>query len=733
MKNISYKIRLTLACVLLSATSVQLIAQTNNDILKQADRHYQYANYARAVQLYEQVVAQTKLLVTQEATPEQTEKLQQEKIDLFTKIADSYWQMRQYNKAKVALDEIKNISLVKLSNKEKNRLAQLYALTGDYKKAADIYDQIPGAKNKAELYRQDDFFGKLKADSADWTIQLLNINSAYNDFSPVIVHQNILFSSNKPQGKEKRAFGWDGNDYTSLWLFPIKDLKNIQEKPTQKNDKKTTTLQTKKIAGIYTPGDVRPMEQRSSLKNEMPLLPTTQSGKGVRVSGTEKFQFNIATASVDSLGNIFLSVNNQKVKNTQTSSISIMQGSWANQAISQVKALPLDGFFATMHPTVNKQSTLLIFTAKIAESDSYDLYMSKRNDPNQAWSVPVKLAENINSTGNEVFPYIAPDGYLYFSSDGHPGLGGLDLFKIDLQQAINKTGTIESLGYPVNSAADDFGWAQDTTKRAGFFSSNRYANADNIFSYAYLPIPKSMFVSGLVKEKKSLDLLPGATVFLVDKEKQIVYVDKADKDGRFTFEIKNHGEFTLKGLEENYFEDCIDINVPAPAYKQNQYVAKDILLELQVPKKWVLENLLYDLDKWNIRKDAQAPLDSVVAIMKKYPIFVELGSHTDSRGSDTYNERLSQRRAQSAVDYIVSKGISHSRITAKGYGETQPTNECKNGVNCSEEQHQANRRTEIKVTHNPEPAHTLDPNKFKKGDILKTSDFPDGFFGKCRD
>lgn len=242
-----------------------------------------------------------------------------------------------------------------------------------------------------------------------------------------------------------------------------------------------------------------------------------------------------------------------------------------------------------------------------------------------------------------------------------------------------------------------------------------------------------MFVSGLVKEKKSLDLLPGATVFLVDKEKQIVYVDKADKDGSFTFEIKNHGEFTLKGLEENYFEDCIDINVPAPAYKQNQYVAKDILLELQVPKKWVLENLLYDLDKWNIRKDAQAPLDSVVAIMKKYPIFVELGSHTDSRGSDTYNERLSQRRAQSAVDYIVSKGISRSRITAKGYGETQPTNECKNGVNCSEEQHQANRRTEIKVTHNPEPAHTLDPNKFKKGDILKTSDFPEGFFGKCRE
>lgn len=733
MKKITYKIIVALGCCFLSATSLQLMAQTSNEILKQADRHYQYANYVRAVQLYEQVVAQTKLLVTQEATPEQTEKLQQEKIDLFTKIADSYWQMRQYNKAKSALDEIKNISIEKLSNKEKNRLAQLYALTGDYQKAAEIYDNIPGAEKKAALYRQDEFFGKLKQDSADWTIKLIDINSSYNDFSPAIVENNLIFSSNKPQGKAKRAFGWDGNDYTSLWMVPIKDIKTVQEKPSDKSKKTTTQQQTKKIAGIYTPSDARPIEQRSSLKNEMPLLPVLAAGKGSRVSGSEKFQFNVATASVDSMGNIFLSVNNQKVKNTQTSSISIMQGTFANEAIAQVKVLPFDGFFATMHPTVNKQSTLLIFSAKKQEADTYDLYMSKRENQNQAWGNPVKLAETINSPANEVFPYIAPDGYLYFSSDGHLGLGGLDIFKVNLKEAINLTGSIESLGYPVNSPADDFGWAQDTSKMSGFFASNRYGNADNIFSYAYLPIPKSMFVSGLVKEKKSLELLPGATVFLVDKVKQIVYVDKADKEGRFTFEVKNHGDFILKGLEENYFEDCIDINVPAPAYKQNEYASKDILLELQVPKKWVLENLLYDLDKWNIRKDAQAPLDSVVAIMKKYPIHVELGSHTDSRGSDAYNEKLSQRRAQSAVDYIVSKGISRSRITAKGYGETQPTNECTNGVNCSEEQHQANRRTEIKVTHNPEPAHTLDPNLFKKGDVLKISNFPEGFFGKCRE
>ncbi len=720
-----------LASLLLSAT---MIAQTSNEILKQADRHYQYANYARAVQLYEQVLAQTKLLVTQEATPEQTEKLQQEKIDLFTKIADSYWQMRQYNKAKTALDEIKNISLEKLSNKEKNRLAQLYALTGDYQKAAEIYDQIPGAQKKAELYRQDDFFGKLKADSADWTINLVNINSQYNDFSPAIANDMIIFSSNRPQGKNKRAFAFDGKDYTALWAFPLKDIKTTKQ-TSQTEKQKTNNQKTKNIAGVFAAGDIKPIEKRSSLKNEMPWINAPVNAKGNLITGTSNLNFNVATPALDSIGNIFFSANQQAVKNEQTSAMVIMQASWKENNVGQATKInfPQTSFFSYMHPAVNKQSTVLIFSAKMQENENYNLFVSKRENPNQAWGKPIKLSENINSAGNEVFPYIAIDGFLYFSSDGHPGLGGLDIFKIDLQQALNQTGEIVSLGYPVNSAADDFGWAQDTTKMAGFFSSNRFANADNIFSYAYLPIPKSMFVSGLVKEKKSLELLPGATVFLVDKEKQMVYVDKADKDGRFTFEIKNHGEFILKGLEENYFEDCIDINVPAPAYQQNQYASKDILLELQVPKKWVLENLLYDLDKWNIRKDAQAPLDSVVAIMKKYPIFVELGSHTDSRGSDAYNERLSQRRAQSAVDYIVSKGISRSRITAKGYGETQLTNECKNGVECSEEQHQANRRTEIRVTHNPEPAHTLDPNKFKKGDVLKTSDFPEGFFGKCRE
>lgn len=717
-----------------SAFAYNSVANEANTILLQADRHYQYANYAKAVTLYEQVIAQTKLLVTEEATPEQQEKIQQEKIQLFTKTADCYWKMRQYDKARKALSEINNINTDKLSNTEKNRLAELYSLTGEYEMAAKLFEQTPQGVEKARLYKQADFFDKLKADSADWTIGLININSTYSDFSPAILGNNIVFSSNRPQEKTKRAFGWDGNDYTSLWAFPLEDIKNVENKKTAKSTAKTEWEKPKKRAGIYPAGDVKPMEKRSSLKNEMPWTGSPSSANGTKIVGMEGVQFNIATASADTLGNIFLSVNHQKVKNNQTSALSIMQAEYNNNEIANAEKInfPETVFYSFMHPAVNKESTILVFSATMKEEDKYDLYVSKRADYQQAWENPTKLGATINSAGNEVFPTLAPDGYLYFSSDGHAGLGGLDIFRIDLQDALGQKGAIASMGYPVNTSYDDFGWAQDSSKRAGFFSSNRYESVDNVFSYTYLPIPKSMFVSGLVKEKKSLELLPGATVFLVDKEKQIVYVEKADKDGRFTFEVKNYGNFTLKGLEENYFEDCVEIEVPAPAYKQNEYEAKDILLALQVPKKWVLDNLLYDLDKWNIRKDAQAPLDTVVMIMQKYPIFVELGSHTDSRGSDAYNEKLSQRRAQSAVDYIVSKGIKRSRITAKGYGETQLTNDCPNGSNCSEELHQANRRTEIKVTHNPEPAHTLDPNLYKKGDVIELNKFPKSFFEGCR-
>ena len=157
----------------------------------------------------------------------------------------------------------------------------------------------------------------------------------------------------------------------------------------------------------------------------------------------------------------------------------------------------------------------------------------------------------------------------------------------------------------------------------------------------------------------------------------------------------------------------------------------DLLPELTFKNVWILDNLLYDFDKWNIRKDAEPPLDSLVTILNTYPIKVELGSHTDSRGSFKYNETLSQKRAESAVNYIVSKGISRDRITAKGYGEYRLLNECADGVDCSEEEHQLNRRTEITVTYNPAPANSVDPNKYRKGQILSPRDLPANFFDEC--
>ena len=357
----------------------------------------------------------------------------------------------------------------------------------------------------------------------------------------------------------------------------------------------------------------------------------------------------------------------------------------------------------------------------------------ERNSVNDSWGAPQKLSTDINSVGNEVFPVIADDGFLYFSSDGREGYGGLDIYKVKLSEINSSNPKIALLGYPVNSSADDFGMITDKTGTTGYFTSDRQVENDNIFSFVYDPLPKLSHISGLVKEKKTKKIIPGATVFLLNRTTNEVYVDKTDNKGKYNFDVHNLGDYTIRGIEEDYKDDCTSMNIYSEQPKDVTFKARDLLLELTFKKVFVLNNLLYDFDKWNIRKDAEPPLDTLITILKTYPIKVELGSHTDSRGSDKYNEKLSQRRAESAVNYIIKKGgISPDRIIAKGYGESKLKNRCGNGVECSDEEHQENRRTEITVLYNPSPANSLDPLKYTKGQKLSVNDFPKGYFDNCK-
>jgi outer membrane protein OmpA-like peptidoglycan-associated protein len=207
-----------------------------------------------------------------------------------------------------------------------------------------------------------------------------------------------------------------------------------------------------------------------------------------------------------------------------------------------------------------------------------------------------------------------------------------------------------------------------------------------------------------------------------------VLVLRSDSTGSYCTEVDPNTDYTILGKKTSYMDDCAGLQIPEEAVNPNELV----LAPYEVDQVFRLENIYYDLDKWYIRPDAEPPLDNLVKIMKEHPITIELSSHTDCRASDEYNLDLSQKRAESAVRYLVLNGINSARMTAKGYGETRLVNHCADGVDCTEEEHQMNRRTEFRVTSVGEygSGWTIE-EQYQEGTVIPLHRFEKDFFGPC--
>jgi outer membrane protein OmpA-like peptidoglycan-associated protein/tetratricopeptide (TPR) repeat protein len=356
-----------------------------------------------------------------------------------------------------------------------------------------------------------------------------------------------------------------------------------------------------------------------------------------------------------------------------------------------------------------------------------DLYRAPMDNSGR-FGRPINLGSTINTRGNELFPYVSEDGKLYFSSDGHPSLGGLDIF------VASRSGDeiqIEHLGIPINSVGDDFGlFLSDVTQ--GYFSSNRVGGKgdDDIYYFESTGSEDRWWSNEITitesNEPAKVALYHLRTQILNSRNKPIANA----KVG-----IKRNGEIQpVMYTDAKGYLDTIDLNqadqISFNASKEKFLTKRsEFLMDgREIPKQLLRKELTdttfehkiilgfaevgeelgalfdvnpiyYDLDKSNIRPDAAVELDKIVQVLKDNPsISIELGSHTDARASASYNLKLSQRRADSAVKYIIEHGIEAARIKAKGYGETQLINGCSDGVDCSEEAHQENRRTEFKIT-----------------------------------
>jgi peptidoglycan-associated lipoprotein len=320
------------------------------------------------------------------------------------------------------------------------------------------------------------------------------------------------------------------------------------------------------------------------------------------------------------------------------------------------------------HPAISPDGLTLLFAADMRGGQGQkDIWKVTRTSKNGTWSTPVNMGTDINTSGNEVFPYIHHDGTLYFSSDGHSGMGALDIF----MATENSDGSwkVENMKYPINSPADDFGIIFEKEKERGYLSSNRKGGkgSDDIYQFSLPPIEFKL--TGKVLNQKTEDIIAGANVTLIGSDGTNIS-KKTENDGTFTFKLGPNADYRVVVKRGGF------LNAKEKESTKGLTTSKEFRMDIFMSpddSRIDLPGIMYDFGKWNLRPESLVALEELVEILNDNPnITIEIGSHTDYRGSDQANLELSAKRAQSVVDFLITYGIDKERLSSKGYGETMP-------------------------------------------------------------
>ncbi len=580
---------------------------------------------------------------------------------------------------------------------------------GEYAKAKEVLAHISNlapANTQARFLSAmcDSVLTSWKDKEPGYEIKTLeNINSEASDFGPAFYANGFTYATDRESDVlDDRPYGWTGRGYVKI-LFT---------KPENTGD-------------LF--GEIRyPKSLKGYFNESYHDGPAYFAGDSV-VAFTRSFRDKSA----------------KKIDNVRTDMLKVFYASRVNGKWGELQEFYLNSpDYNVGHPALTPDASVMYFASDMPGGQGgTDLWKCDRKG--DKWGPAVNLGPTVNTPGNELFPSVKQDGSLFYASDGLPGYGGLDIFSTHLKDG--NWSTPKNLYAPINSSYDDFALAWMPGTIYGMFSSDRPGGIgwDDIYGFKKLPEPPApvlpeqlpVIISGIVKDKTTMLPLAGATIFVLNEQTGEVLVLKADDKGAYTLTIPAPQNLLVKAASQSYIPDCLTLSADKLIAGQSGNISRDLLLDkLAESKTFKLENIYYDFDKSDIRPDAEPPLDNLVRIMKDNPITVELASHTDCRGSFKYNDGLSQRRAEAAVNYIVNQGIDAQRIKAKGYGEYQLANRCADGVECSEAEHQANRRTEFKVTSTATvaPVSTFDPGKYKTGDKFNRDTLPADFFMNCK-
>lgn len=546
-----------------------------------------------------------------------------------------------------------------------------YAMTF---KALEKYDEANKWLLKFNELKENDLrnvsfnnylLGNFDQDSINKSYKLsnLSINTALSDFGSYIYQNKLYFASSKKE--DEKLYSWNEQPYLDIFYADIEKM----------------TLDEIKLGQAYSYYD------------------------GIN----SKFHDAGLTYFNDSI--VFFTRNNyfkkRKFKDKKgTNKLTILKGNIGDTTKIVLEPLKINNKKYTIaHSVFNKERSRMFFSSDMLGYGQSDLFYINIDSIGNLINDPVNLGPIINTEGRESFPFLSDEGDLYFSSDGHYGFGGMDIFRVNdidsyLKDSLSTKIEIKNLHRPINSSLDDFAFYSTEKGKYGFLSSNRKEGRgdDDIYFFSKRCIA---LMEGLVVDKFTQEILPGALVTM-GLDGVITSSTISDKDGKFYFEIECNKNYLFRADKEDFISDEQNLSTmdESNEYEVKLELEKDVKAFIKgddIAKILDLKPIYFDFDKDNIRPDAAVELEKVIEFMKLYPVFsLDIRSHTDSRGADAYNMKLSERRNRSTKNYIIEiGGIDQSRIEGRGYGESQLLNKCFNNVRCSEAEHQLNRRSEF--------------------------------------
>ncbi|MCC9019780.1 OmpA family protein [Flavobacterium lipolyticum] len=546
------------------------------------------------------------------------------------------------------------------------RYAQSLKSTGDVVKAnqmLDLFNQKAGNDRRGKLYEEDkNYIDEIKANTGIYKISDPGINSKYSDYGTAFYNNKIVFTSARDTGSlGQRKHKWTNESFTNLYESDIdQDFK--AEKP-------------KKIQSKIN----------SKYHESTPVF--TKDGKTVYFTRNNY-------------------INDKKGKDgTNTTLIKIYKATFENGDWVNITELPFDSNdYSTAHPALSPDEKTLYFASDMpgtfGQSDIFKVSINS----NGGFGTPVNLGKSINTEGKETFPYITDENEIYFASDGHPGLGGLDVFSGKINE--NGVSDIQNIGADINSVRDDFAFIIDTKSQRGFFSSNREGGkgADDIYEFLRTKkVTCTQELYGVITDVGTGEILPNTKLTLFDSQFNVVGTTYSDESGNYTFSVECLKTYHVRAEKEKYLTKELSVTVSNETGKTNLPITLEklgctVTIGDDLAKCFGIKMIYFALDKSDIRAEAVLDLEKILDVLKQYPeMKLDIRSHTDSRQTHKYNEGLSDRRAKSTIKWLVQNGINPSRLEGKGYGETQLINGCSDGVKCTEEEHQANRRSEFIV------------------------------------